>query len=130
MNFNIINLDCSKWSKDDWRYAYNQYCQHNMFGPKTKREYYDMVHKNFRKLTEQNKPLSDELKQQWLKGWRNAVAWARHHGCDMNGRLLADVAPKDAIAIAERAEEIAIDTAEKMSYYEGVKGRKTKWRNH
>ena len=75
-------------------------------------------------------PLSDELKRTWTIGKQNARLWAKKHGCDINGRLLSDIPSKDAVAIAERAEEIAIDTALKMSYYDRDKGRKTKWQNH
>lgn len=121
MNLNLINLDCTQWSKADWNDAYNQYCQHNMFGAKTKREYYDMVMENFHKLAQQNKPLSDELSEQWLKGWQNAVAYARKNKCDINGRslnkTLAESENKRAVKTAERAEQIAIDTASKLDYH-------------
>lgn len=127
MNLNILNLDPTEWDKQTWRDAYAGYCEHNMYGAMTKREYYDWVLERHKKMTPE--PLSDELKRTWTIGRRNARLWAKKHGCDMNGKLLSDVPPKDAVAIAERAEEIAIDTAEKMSYYEGAKGRKTKWRN-
>ena len=120
MNLNLINLDCTEWSKADWNDAYNHYCQHNMFGPKTKQEYYDMVIRNFQKLAAQQKPLSDELKEQWLRGWRGAVAYARDKKCDMNGQLIVisqkhnqDLLAKD---IAEDAKEIAVDTAQKLDY--------------
>lgn len=128
MNLNIVTIPPTKWDKQDWRDAYAAYCERKPYGEKTKREYYDWVLKRHKKMTPE--PLSDELKRKWIIGKRNARLWAKKHGCDMNGKLLSDVPPKDAVAIAERAEEIAIDTAEKMSYYEGAKGRKTKWRNH
>lgn len=130
MNLNIITKYCDEWTKADWQDAYNQYCKHNMYGPKTKREYYEFVKERHNRLKLAEQPLSDELKREWTIGMRNAVLWAKKHGCDMNGRLLSDVQPKDAVAIAERAEEIAIDTAQKMSYIERDKGRKTKWQNH
>lgn len=90
MNTEIITKPCLEWSKETWRYAYAQYCQTNMFGVKTKKQYYDMVVENFKKLAAQQKPLSDELSEQWLKGWRNAVAYARAHKCGHNGELLTD----------------------------------------
>lgn len=130
LNLNIVNKYCDEWDKQTWQGAYDGYCKNNMFGQMTKREYYEFVKDRHKQLKLASEPLSDELKRQWTIGKRNARLWAKKHGCDMNGRLLTDFPPKDAVAIAERAEEIAIDTAEKMSYYGGAKGRKTKWRNH
>jgi hypothetical protein len=131
MNLNIVNLDPTEWDKQTWRDAYAGYCERKPYGEMTKREYYDWVLARHKKMTPQ--PLSDELKRKWTIGKRNARLWAKKHGCDMNGRLLSGVAreqrDKDALETALRAEEIAIDTAEKMSYYEEAKGRKTKWRN-
>lgn len=127
INLNFVTIPPTEWDKQTWRDAYAGYCEHNMYGAMSKREYYDWVLARHKKITPQ--PLSDELKRTWTIGKRNARLWAKKRGCDMNGRLLTDVPPKDAVAIAERAEEIAIDTAEKMSYYEEAKGRKTKWRN-
>lgn len=130
MNLNLINKYCDEWTKTDWQDAYDQYCQHNMFGAKTKREYYEFVKERHNRLKLAEQPLSDELKRTWTIGGKNAALWAKKHDCDMNGRLLSDIPPKDAVAIAERAEEIAIDTTLKMSYYERDKGRKTEWQNH
>lgn len=125
MNLNLINKYCDEWDKQTWQDAYAQYCQHNMFGSKTKREYYEFVKERHNRLKLAEQPLSDELKRKWTIGRQNARLWAKKRGCDMNGRLLSDIPSKDAVAIAERAEEIAIDTALKMSYYERDKGRKT-----
>lgn len=125
MNIRLINKYCDEWTKADWQDAYDQYCKHNMYGPKTKREYYEFVKERHNRLKLAEQPLSDELKREWTIGRRNAALWAKKHGCDMNGRLLSDIPPKDAVAIAEHAEEIAIDTALKMSYIERDKGRKT-----
>lgn len=120
MNLNLINLDCTQWSKADWNDAYNQYCQHNMFGAKTKREYYDMVIANFEKLAHKEKQFH-ELNQKWLQGWRNAVAYARKNKCDINGRsldkTLTESENKRAVETAERAEQIAIDTASRLDYH-------------
>lgn len=113
-----ITKDPQDWSKETWQRAYAEYCKGNMFGPKTKREYYDMVMANFKKLAVQQKPLSDELSEQWLKGWRSAVAYARQHKCDMNGCELCPGQAHDAeaIVVAEDAKEIAVDTAQKLEY--------------
>lgn len=114
MNLNLINLEPEQWSREDWRDAYASYCQTNMFGPKTKKEYYDMVLERNRRLREANKPTPPELLQQWVEGRRAARAWARWRGCDMNGRMLsqvrAEVEDRGTREIAERAEDIAINT--------------------
>lgn len=124
MNTKIIDLDCTEWDKETWREAYAKYCQHNMFGPKTKQEYYDMTMANFKKLANQNKPLSDELKMQWLKSWRSAVSYARAHKCDMNGCALH----KETASLfdtAHQAKEIAVDTAQRLDYLiKGMKGKR------
>lgn len=120
MSCEWLNKDPQDWSKETWQELYSKYCQNNQFGPKSKREYYDMVMENFRKLATQSKPLSDELREQWLKGWRNAVVWAKKRGCDLNGRLLRDTqrdaAEASVMEIADRAESIAIDTAQRLDH--------------
>lgn len=119
MNLHLINLEPEQWSRADWNDAYNQYCQHNMFGPKSKLDFYNMVLENFHKLAQQQKPLSDELSEQWLKGWRNAVAYARANKCDMNGCQAAGADnTRETHEIASRAEEIAIDTKQRLDYLE------------
>lgn len=120
MNLNLINLPPSEWSKDDWRDAYTDYCKHNIFGPKTKKEYYDMVLERYKRLEEMCKPTPPELLQQWVEGRRAAKAWARWRGCDMNGRMLlqvrAEVEDRGTREIAERAEDIAVDTMQRLDY--------------
>lgn len=120
MNLNLINLKPSEWSKEDWQTAYTEYCKTNMFGTKTKREYYEMVLENHKKLEEREKQLSPEIIQQWIRGRKAAALWAKEHGCDMNGRLIKDAqADTDNIRakdLAERAENIATDTAQKLDY--------------
>ena len=120
MNLNLINLHPKDWSKDDWRDAYTEYCKANIRGPKTKREYYDMVMENFRKMDERNKPISQELLDEWTRGRRAAKAWARKRGCDLNGRLLSDVRAeaddRTAREVADRAEDIAVDTMQRLDY--------------
>ena len=120
MNLDIVNKYCWDWSKETWREAYAEYCKSNMFGPKTKREYYDMVMESHRK--EENKPLPSELKAQWIQGWRSAAAWAKRHGCDKNGRSLLDgqrdAAEASAAEIAERAENLAFETLRRLGEIE------------
>lgn len=121
LNLNIVNKYCDEWSRQDWRDAYAGYCKNNMFGQMTKREYFEFVKDRHKQLKLAEQPLSDELKRTWTIGKRNARLWAKKHGCDMNGRLLTNVPPKDAVAIAERAEEIAIDA---LQYAKERKRRK------
>jgi hypothetical protein len=91
-----------------------------MFGPKTKKEYYDMVLERYKRLADSQKPTPPELLQQWIKGRRAAKEWAKKHGCDMNGRLLIDIACEqrnnDALETALRAEDIAVDTHCRLEY--------------
>ena len=120
MNLNIINLHPKNWSKDDWRDAYAEYCKANIKGSKTKQEYYDMTMENFRKMDERNKPISQELLDEWTRGRRAAIMWAKKRGCDLNGRLLSDVRAevedRSTREIAERAEDIAVDTMQRLDY--------------
>ena len=120
MNLNLINLDCTEWSKTDWQDAYAQYCKNNQFGAMTKKEYYDFVNDRFQQLKLNEKPLSEELANTWSAGKKNARLWAKKRGCDMNGRLLVDVAQEnrnnDALETALRAEDVAIDTKQRLDY--------------
>lgn len=126
MNLNIVNLHPKDWSRTDWQDAYKEYCKGNMFGPKTKQEYYNMVLENYKKLANQNKPLSDELAKQWLEGWRSAVNYARVHKCDRNGTPLSAQTKRDedALTIAERAEDMAVDSVQKVEHLVKILRRK------
>ena len=116
MNLNLINLDCQHWTRDDWREAYANYCKTNQFGAKTKKEYYDMVCANHARLSEKNTPCPPELLQKWSAGRRAATEWAKRHGCDLNGRLLANSPARERTTreIAEHAEYIACDSMQKL----------------
>lgn len=118
MNLNLINLKPTEWSKDDWRDAYEQYCKANMFGPKTKREYYDMVLERHKRMEENNKPFPQELLKKWSDGRKAAKAWAQKRGCDLNGRMLSEVRAetenRDIREIAERAEEMGIESIQRL----------------
>lgn len=120
MNLNLVNLPPTEWSKDDWRDAYADYCKHNLLGPKTKKEYYDMVLERYKQLEEAHKPTPPELLQQWVEGRRAAKEWARKRGCDLNGRLLTDVRAeaedRSTREVAERAEDIAVDTMQRLDF--------------
>ena len=119
-NFDWVNQKPSEYTKETWQYLYAEYCKTQMFGPKTKKEYYDMVMENQRKAEERDKPISQELLDQWTRGRRAAKAWARWRGCDMNGRMLlqvrAEVEDRGTREIAERAEDIAVDTMQRLDY--------------
>lgn len=94
MNLNIINLDCSQWSKSDWVDAYNAYCRANMFGPKTKKEYYDMVVANHKHLNSIAQPLSNDLVSKWTNGFKNASVWAKKRKCNQWGQSLENSRPE------------------------------------
>ena len=131
MNINLTNIPPTEWTKDDWREAYAEYCKANMYGPKTKKEYYDFVLERHKRLEETFKPTSPELLQKWADGRRAAKAWARKRGCDLNGRLLTDVCAevedRSTREIAERAEEMGIESIQRLDNLdERIKQAKTK----
>lgn len=131
MNIRLINLPPTEWSKDDWREAYAEYCKANMYGPKTKKEYYDFVLERHKRLEEAHKPVSPELLKQWAEGRGAAKEWARKRGCDLNGRLLTDVRAevedRSTREIAERAEEMGIESIQRLDNLdERIKQAKTK----
>lgn len=118
MNLNLINLKPTEWSKDDWRDAYAEYCKANMYGPKTKKEYYDFVLERYKRFEEAHKPTPPELLRKWVEGRRAAKAWAKKRGCDLNGRLLTDVRAeaedRSTREIAERAEDMAVESVQRL----------------
>lgn len=120
MNLNLINKYCDEWTREDWVEAYAQHCANPFDKVMTKREYYDFVRERHSRLKLAEQPLSDELKRKWTIGKRNARLWAKKHGCDMNGRLLSVVELEkrnaDALAMAERAEETAVGTMQRLDY--------------
>lgn len=129
MNLNLINLPPTEWSKDDWRDAYADYCKGNMYGPKTKKEYYDFVLERHKRLEEAHKPTPPELLQKWVEGRRAAKAWARKRGCDLNGRLLSDVRAeaddRSTREIAERAEDMAVESVQRIDdFVESIRRRR------
>ena len=131
MNINLTNVPPTEWTKTDWQEAYAEYCKANMFGPKTKRQYYDFVLERHKRLEEAHKPTPPELLQKWAEGRRAAKAWARKRGCDLNGQLLSDVRAeaedRSTREIAERAEEMGIDSIQRLDNLdECIKQVKTK----
>lgn len=129
MNLNLINLPPTEWSKDDWREAYAEYCKANMYGPKTKKEYYDFVLERHKRLEEAHRPVSPELLKQWVEGRRAAKEWARKHDCDLNGRLLSDVRAeaddRSTREIAEQAEDMAVESVQRIDdFVETIRKRR------
>ena len=129
MNLSLINLPPNKWSRDNWRDAYAQYCASNMFGPKTKQEYYDFVMARYRNLESNSVGLPPELRAKWAAGRRAAVAWAKKRGCDLNGRMLtevrAELRDQDTSEMATQALDIATETYQKLDYLlERVRAKK------
>lgn len=118
MNLNLINLPPTEWSKADWQEAYAEYCKVNMYGPKTKKEYYDFVLERHKRLEEAHKPISPELLKKWVEGRRAAIAWAKKRGYDLNGQLLTDVRAeaedRSTREIAERAEDMAVESVQRL----------------
>lgn len=130
MNLNLVNLEPEQWSRTDWQDAYASYCKTNMFGPKTKKEYYDFVLGRYKRLEEAHKPTPPELLQKWVEGRRAAKAWARAHGCDLNGRLLTDIRAeaedRSTREIAERAEDMAVESVQRIDdFVESIRRRRT-----
>ena len=134
LNLNIVNKYCDEWDKQTWQDAYDGYCKNNMFGQMTKREYFEFVKDRHKRLKLAEQPLSDELRDKWTIGKRNARLWAKKHGCDMNGRSIwltqKDREELEAKEIAERAEQIAVDAITKIEYNEREKGRNKRWRKN
>lgn len=109
MNLDIVTLSPTEWSKETWRDAYAQYCRSNMFGVKTKKQYYDFVLANHKRLEMNARPLSDELRDEWTTGWRNAVLWAKKHGCGRNGELLGGEPTVDLKTLQEDVRDLQWD---------------------
>ena len=114
----IITTDPPQWTKDEWRELYAEYCKTNPDGPKTKKEYYDMVMARYQKRVERERPVSPELMQEWIAGRRAAKEWARAHGCNLNGELITNVCAetkeRSTREIAEKAENIAIESVHRL----------------
>lgn len=107
MNLNLINLDYTEWSRADWTNAYTAYCKTNLFGPMSKREYYDWVRSRLDRQKSVAEPLSKDLVTKWTNGFRNASVWAKKRKCDQWGRVLENSCPQvDLDALANDVKEI------------------------
>jgi hypothetical protein len=102
MNTDIINKPCTEWSKETWKDAYSQYCQHNQFGQMTKRQYYDFVCNNHHRLKDRDTPLSSELASKWSAGRRNARLWAEKVGY----RATPEPEPMSVAELAKQVREL------------------------
>ena len=94
MNLDLINKYCWDWDKQTWQEAYNEYCKTNMFGIKTKKEFYVMVTNNHERLKNNTQPLSEELRSKWSNGFGNASVWAKKRKCNMYGQDLENCRPE------------------------------------
>lgn len=94
MNLNLINLDYNEWSRADWTDAYDSYCKTNMFGPMSKREYYDWVRGRLDRQKSVAEPLSKDLADKWANGFKNASVWAKKRKCNQWGQSLENSRPE------------------------------------
>lgn len=107
MNLNLINLDYTEWSRDDWLDAYTAYCKTNLFGPMSKREYYDWVRNRLDRQKSLAEPLSKDLMDKWTNGFKNASVWAKKRKYTQCGQSLEDSRPQvDLDALANDVKEI------------------------
>jgi hypothetical protein len=94
MNLHLINLDYTEWSRADWTDAYTAYCKTNLFGPMSKREYYDWVRSRLDRQKSVAELLSKDLVNKWTNGFRNASVFAKKRKCNMNGVALENCRPE------------------------------------
>ena len=107
MNTRIINLDYTEWSRADWTDAYTAYCRTNLFGPMSKREYYDFVRSRLDRQKLLVEPLSKDLATKWTNGFKNASVWAKKRKCNQWGRALENSRPEiDLDALANDVKDI------------------------
>lgn len=107
MNLNLINLDYTQWGKNDWLDAYTAYCKTNLFGPMSKREYYDWVRSRLDRQKSLAEPLSKDLAAKWTNGFKNASVWAKKRKCNQWGQSLENSRLQvDLGALANDVKEI------------------------
>ena len=107
MNLHLINLDYTEWSRADWTDAYTAYCKTNMFGPMTKKEYYDFVRSRLDRQKSLAEPLSKDLASKWTSGFKNASVWAKKRKCNQWGQALENSRPQvDLDALANDVKDI------------------------
>ena len=107
MNLNLINLDYTEWSRADWTDAYTAYCKTNLFGPMSKREYYDWVRSRLDRQKSVTEPLSKDLMSKWTNGFKNASVWAKKSKCNQWGQALENSRPQvDLDSLANAVKDI------------------------
>lgn len=107
MNLHLINLDYTEWSRADWTDAYTAYCKTNMFGPMSKREYYDWVRSRLDRQKSAAEPLSKDLMSKWTNGFKNASVLAKKRKCNQWGQSLENSRPQvDLDVLANDVREI------------------------
>ena len=94
MNLNIINLNYTEWNRADWTDAYTAYCKTNLFGPMSKREYYDWVRSRLDRQKSVTESLSKDLMSKWTNGFKNASVWAKKRKCNQWGQSLENSRPE------------------------------------
>ena len=94
MNLHLINLDYTEWSRADWTDAYTAYCKTNLFGPMSKKEYYDWVRSRLDRQKSVAEPLSKDLATKWTNGLKNASVWTKKRKCNMYGQDLENCRPE------------------------------------
>lgn len=114
MNLHLINLDYTQWEKNDWLDAYTAYCKTNLFGPMSKREYYNWVRSRLDRQKSLSEPLSKDLVNKWANGFKNASVWAKKRKCNQWGQSLKDSHPQvDLNALANDVKDIQWQLAQK-----------------
>lgn len=94
MILDIINKPYQEWSKQTWLDAYTAYCKTNLFGPMSKKEYYDWVRSRLDRQKSVAEPLSEDLRNTWANGWGKAVVWAKNRKCNQWGQSLENCRPE------------------------------------
>ena len=107
MILDIINKPYQEWNKQTWTDAYTAYCKTNMFGPMSKREYYDFVRSRLDRQKSLAEPLSKDLATKWTNGFKNASVWAKKRKCNQCGQALENSRPQvDLDVLANDVREI------------------------
>lgn len=107
MILDIINKPYQEWSKQTWLDAYTAYCKTNLFGPMSKREYYDWVRSRLDRQKSVAEPLSKDLVTKWTNGFKNASVWAKKCKCNQWGQALENSRPQvDLDSLANDVKDI------------------------
>ena len=94
MNLNLINLDYTEWSRADWTDAYTAYCKTNLFGPMSKREYYDWVRSRLDRQKSVAEPLSKDLATKWTNGFKTLLCGQKNANAICADKTLKAIAQR------------------------------------